>query len=178
MALTLTTRPFAVRTLGGRVDPFSEFDTMIRRAFPFASEAADVQKAAFSPATDLRRDGDDAVLTLDLPGLDFARDIAVELDGATLSVSGERRSERSESDEAGTRTLREVRYGSFRRSFTVPDGVTADQVSATYDAGVLAVRVAGAYATAAPAKIAVTAAPAAAIEPAATPGDESNETTD
>jgi HSP20 family molecular chaperone IbpA len=38
-----------------------------------------------------------------------------------------------------------LRYGSFRRSFNVPAHVTSDAISASYDAGVLTVRVAGAY---------------------------------
>ena len=39
-----------------------------------------------------------------------------------------------------------MRYGSFRRSFRLPEGVTAEAASASYDAGVLSIRVAGAYA--------------------------------
>jgi HSP20 family molecular chaperone IbpA len=38
-----------------------------------------------------------------------------------------------------------VRYGSFRRSFRLPTLVTGESISASYDAGVLTVRVAGAY---------------------------------
>ena len=56
-------------------------------------------------------------------------------------MSGERRDEHSSHD---GRTS-EVRYGSFRRSFGLPAHVTADAVSATYDAGVLTVRVAGVH---------------------------------
>ncbi len=41
--------------------------------------------------------------------------------------------------------MREVRYGSFRRSFKLPAHVTGDAISASYDAGVLTVRVAGAH---------------------------------
>lgn len=176
MALTLTTRPLAVRTFGSRLDPFGEFDALIRRAFPSASEPGDAAPSAFAPATDLGREGDDAVLALDLPGIDFARDVAVELDGATLTVSGERRSERNENDEKSGRTLREVRYGAFRRTFTLPETVAADQISATYDAGVLTVRVAGVYATTAPAKIAVTgAAPAASATTVDAPDGEATE---
>ncbi|MFV3440628.1 Hsp20/alpha crystallin family protein [Mycobacterium tuberculosis] len=43
------------------------------------------------------------------------------------------------------RTLREIRYGSFRRSFRLPAHVTSEAIAASYDAGVLTVRVAGAY---------------------------------
>ena len=57
--------------------------------------------------------------------------------------------------EAG-RTLREIRYGSFRRSFQLPTHVTGEAIAASYDAGVLTVRVTGAYAGTQPQRIAIT----------------------
>ncbi|MGE0218048.1 Hsp20/alpha crystallin family protein, partial [Mycolicibacterium sp.] len=67
------------------------------------------------------------------------------------------RDERSEerSDNGVTRTISEVRYGSFNRSFKLPAHVTGEYVSAGYDAGVLTVRVAGAHAGAEPQRIAI-----------------------
>jgi HSP20 family molecular chaperone IbpA len=47
----------------------------------------------------------------------------------------------------------EVRYGSFRRAFTLPVHVTGDAITASYDAGVLTVRVTGAYAGTEPQRI-------------------------
>ena len=82
--------------------------------------------------------------------------MTVEVDRGHLVVRGERRDERSE-DKDG-RTLREVRYGSFHRSFALPTHVSADAVSASYDAGVLTVRVAGAYTGREAQRIAITAA--------------------
>lgn len=153
MALTLLTRR----------DPFAEFDALIRNAFPVATPRVGVkpqgarQTAAFIPAADVVRDGEDALISIDAPGLDFERDISVELEGATLSIGGERRDSRSTDDESGQRLVREVRYGTFRRTFSLPEHVTADALSASYDAGVLTVRVAGAYAGTPVQKIAVTA---------------------
>lgn len=148
MAMTLLTRR----------DPFAEFDAMIRRAFPTRTVAGvPATRVGFVPAAEIVRDGDDAVITLDTPGLDFARDISVELDGASLIISGERRDARAEGNEESGRVLTEVRYGAFKRSFTLPEHVTAEAVSAAYDAGVLTVRVAGAYAGTQPRKITVTA---------------------
>jgi HSP20 family molecular chaperone IbpA len=161
-------------TLLNRRDPFAEFDALIRQAFPAPTTRRTAARPAFSPAADIVRDGDDAVIAIDAPGLDFERDITVELDGTSLVVSGERRDERTDTvpaegadtDGAATGVVRlrtEVRYGAFRRSFTLPEHVTADALTATYDAGVLTVRVAGAYAGSEPQKIAVTGgkAPAA-----------------
>ncbi len=95
----------------------------------------------FSPAAEIVKE--DAVVRLELPGVDVAKDVNVELDRGRLVIHGERRDERSE--ERDRRTLREVRYGSFRRSFKLPAHVTSDAISASYDAGVLTVRVAGAH---------------------------------
>ncbi len=97
----------------------------------------------FSPAAEVVKDGDDAVVRLELPGVDAAKDVNVEVDKGQLVIRGERRDEHSE--EKDGRTLSEVRYGSFRRSFKLPAHVTSDAISASYDAGVLTVRVAGAH---------------------------------
>lgn len=97
----------------------------------------------FSPAAEIAKDGDDAVVRVELPGVDVEKDVNVEVDKGQLVIRGERRDERSE--EKGGRTLSEVRYGSFRRSFKLPANVTSDAISASYDAGMLTVRVAGAH---------------------------------
>jgi len=80
---------------------------------------------------------------------------SVEVDGGALVIRGERRDERAE--ERDGRRLREVRYGTFRRSFTLPAHVTGEDVTATYDKGVLTVRVAGAYRGSTARRIPVTA---------------------
>jgi HSP20 family protein len=97
----------------------------------------------FTPAAEIVKDGEDAVVRVELPGVDVAKDVNVEVERGHLVIHGERRDERSE-DKDG-RTLREVRYGSFRRSFKLPAHVTSDAISASYDAGVLTVRVSGAH---------------------------------
>ena len=95
------------------------------------------------PAAEIAKDGDDAVVRVELPGVDVEKDVNVEVDKGQLVIRGERRDEHSE--EKDGRTLSEVRYGSFRRSFKLPAHVTSDAISASYDAGVLTVRVAGAH---------------------------------
>ena len=147
-------------TLWTRRDPFAEFDALARRAFTPAGAARLAGPArAFTPAADLVREGDDAVVRLELPGLDAEKDVAVEIKDNRLVVSGER------SEEGDRGRFREVRYGSFRRTFTLPTHVTADAVTASYDAGVLTVKVAGAYTVSEATRIAVTSgAKAEAIE--------------
>ena len=146
-------------SLWTRRDPFAEFDALVRSAFgPAATwrtaRPGRLVPASFVPATEIGRDGDDALIRVELPGLDAAKDVTVEIDRGRLVVRGERRDERTEEQDG--RSLREVRYGSFRRSFGLPGHVTADAVSASYDAGVLTVRVAGVYAGTEARRIAVT----------------------
>lgn len=132
--------------------PFADFDSLIKSAFGPAT-ARGVEATGFTPATDIHREGDDAVVTLALPGLDVSKDVTAEVKDGRLVVHGERRDERSEKTDG--RTLHEIRYGSFERSFTLPKHVGADAISASYDAGLLTITVAGVYADTAAQKIAI-----------------------
>ena len=123
--------------------PAWDVDRWVRDFFGPAS-ANDWLTGDFTPAAEVVKDGDDAVVRLELAGVDVDKDVNVELDRGRLVIHGERRDEHAEQKDG--RTVREVRYGSFRRSFSLPAHVTGDAISASYDAGVLTVRVAGAYA--------------------------------
>lgn len=123
----------------------------------FGPASADWVKPAasgFNPAAEILKEGDDAVVRLELPGVDVEKDVNVEVDKGRLVIHGEHRDEHAEEEHG--RTLREIRYGSFRRSFQLPAHVTGEAISASYDAGVLTVRVTGAYAGAQPQRIAIT----------------------
>lgn len=128
-----------------------------RREFFGPAAATDWLKpvaAGFSPAAEVVKDGEDALVRLELPGVDVDKDVNVEVDHGRLVIHGERRDERATEDAASDgRTLREVRYGAFRRSFQLPAHITGEAVSASYDAGVLTVRVAGAHAGTQPQRI-------------------------
>ncbi len=103
--------------------------------------------SGFSPAAEIIKDGDDAVIRLELPGVDVEKDVNVEVDKGRLVIHGEHRDQYAQdAGEEDGRTLREIRYGSFRRSFQLPAHVTGEAIKASYDAGVLTVRVTGAYA--------------------------------
>ena len=133
--------------------PFHDVDRLfdVDRWFRSFFDAPITNGTGFAPAADLERDGEDLVARFDLPGIDPDKDVTVEVEGRRLIVRGERRDTRDEDDDG--RRVREIRYGSFRRVVTLPSEVEADAVSATYDAGVLTVRVAGAYADATPTRI-------------------------
>ena len=139
-------------TISRRRDPFfADFDNLVRATFgPAATTSPRV--TGFSPAAETHRDGDDAVIRLELPGV-AVDDVTVEIKGRHLVVSGERRDGREE--EAEGRRFSEFRYGRFTRSFRLAPSVTAEAVSASYDAGVLTVRVSSAYAETQGHKIAI-----------------------
>ncbi len=135
-------------------DPFGEVDGLLRSVFPPARFTAARVRPALWPAAEVTRDGEDAVVRVELPGIDPSSDVTVEVDRGHLVVRGERRDERNQSDNG--RSVREVRYGSFRRTFRLPEHVAAEALQASYDAGVLSVRIVGAYAGHDPVRVEVT----------------------
>lgn len=139
-------------TLALRNRPAWDIDRWVRDFFGPAT-ADDWFAGAFTPAAEIVRDGDDALVRVELPGIDVDKDVNVEVERDYLVIHGERRDERAEDNNG--RTLREVRYGSFRRAFKLPAHVTGEAISASYDAGVLTVRVAGAHRSAEAQRIAI-----------------------
>src|SRR5690606_11298453 len=121
-----------------RWDPFKalarlddEFDELVRRTFGTTTYP-------YVPPVEMATEGPDVAVTLELPGAE-PTDVDIEMADGRLTVSGERQ-DRSEHSR-GKVLVREVRYGAFRRAFQLPEGVTADQIEAEYDNGLLKVRV-------------------------------------
>jgi HSP20 family protein len=90
------------------------------------------------PAMDLVETDDHFVLRADLPGLS-EDDVKIEVENDTLTISGQRE-ERHEQKKEGFYRL-ERATGAFSRSLTLPEGVDPDQVAASFDRGVLEVRI-------------------------------------
>ena len=90
-----------------------------------------------TPPVDLVEKDKEYEITAELPGLDD-KNVEVKLSNGTLTISGEKREER-EGKEKGYH-LSERRYGSFRRSLRVPEGVDADKIEASFERGILTVR--------------------------------------
>jgi HSP20 family protein len=90
------------------------------------------------PAMDLVETDEHFVLRADLPGLS-EEDVSIELEDNVLTVSGERKTEHEEKREGFYRVERS--FGQFRRSLTLPDGVDPNGIGATFDKGVLQVRI-------------------------------------
>ena len=100
--------------------------------------AASPRARRWVPAMDLVEEGDVLVLRADLPGLE-RDDVAIEIKDNVLTVSGERKSEHTDKGEGFYRVERA--FGGFSRSLALPDGVDADGVAASFDKGVLEVRI-------------------------------------
>jgi HSP20 family protein len=90
------------------------------------------------PAMDVVETDDHFVLKTDLPGL-AEEDVNVEVEDNVLTVSGERKAEHEDKRDGYVRVERS--YGSFRRSLTLPEGIDPEAVSASFDKGVLEVRI-------------------------------------
>ena len=90
------------------------------------------------PAMDLIETADHFVLRADLPGLS-EEDVNIEVEERVLTISGERKAEQIEDKDGFHRVERA--FGTFSRSLTLPEGVDAEAVSASFDRGVLEVRI-------------------------------------
>ncbi|RCW39634.1 heat shock protein Hsp20 [Halopolyspora algeriensis] len=75
------------------------------------------------------------VIRCELPGMDPDRDIHLTVEGNQLRVSAERTSEER------TDRHSEFRYGSFLRTINLPMGCDTDEIKATYDTGILSIRI-------------------------------------
>jgi HSP20 family protein len=128
--MTLITRINPFRELAGFLENFSDVNTV-----------ADNQQAfgTFVPAVDVYEDEHSLTLKLEVPGLN-QEDINVTLENNTLTVSGERKFEKEEKEENFHRIER--RYGSFTRTFRLPNTVDSEKVEAGYDKGVLKITLA------------------------------------
>lgn len=126
-----------------RWDPIRELDSLqgdMNRLFDrfFEGRAGNRSARRWIPAMDLVETEDHLVLRGDLPGL-TEDDVNVEIKDNVLTVSGERKAENEEKGEGYHRVERS--FGSFSRSLSLPQGVEPDQVEATFDNGVLEVRI-------------------------------------
>lgn len=90
------------------------------------------------PAMDLVETGEHFVLRADLPGVTES-DVGIEVENNVLTVSGERRTETEDKHEGYYRLERSM--GAFARSLTLPEGIDAEAVTASFANGVLEVRI-------------------------------------
>ena len=103
-----------------------------------AGQAGGVLRRQWIPAMDLVETDGAYVLRADLPGL-TRDDVRIELEQNVLTISGERVAEH-EDQSAGYHRI-ERASGSFARSLTLPSGIDADRIEASFADGVLEVRI-------------------------------------
>src|SRR5467141_2483214 len=128
-----------------RFEPFREFSTLqdrMNRLFRETyNEGQDQSLAAstFAPSVDVYEDEHNVTLKIEVPGID-EKDIDVRIENNTLTVHGERKLEKEEKEENFRRVERQ--YGSFTRTFTLPSTVDPEKVQASYEKGVLKIKLA------------------------------------
>jgi HSP20 family protein len=111
--------------------------------FPFSRLARQVEPSGeasgmLAPAIDVTESEDKYVVTAELPGVG-KDDISLEVHDDTLSIRGEKRSERE--GEKDKRHWVERSYGAFRRSIRIPTGLQQSDLAASFKDGVLRVEI-------------------------------------
>lgn len=108
-----------------------DLDSIFGRVFGETGARQSVD--SFTPAADLRREGDTWMLSMALPGVAPDK-VEIDVVGRTLRVRGERiATEKSKSEPI----VSEISYGRFEREFTLPEDIDAQHVEATYRHGML-----------------------------------------
>src|ERR1700686_3141126 len=133
-------------TLITRYDPFREFVTLqdrMNRLFrdPRGPEGHDesLTTTAFAPPVDVYEDEHNVTLKIEVPGID-EKDIDVRIETNPLTVHAKRKFKTQEKKENDRREERQ--YGSFTRTFTLPQTVDQESIRADYDKGVLKIKLA------------------------------------
>jgi len=127
-----------------RWDPFREFSTLqdrMNRLFrdSYGEHEEALTTSTFAPPVDVYEDEHNVTLKIEVPGID-EKDIDVRIENNTLTVHGERKFEKEEKEENFRRVERQ--YGSFTRSFTLPNTVDAENIQANYEKGILKIQLA------------------------------------
>jgi HSP20 family protein len=86
------------------------------------------------PAVNISENKSAYKVSLGVPGMK-KDDFKVDMDGSLLTISCEKKEEKEEKDEKFTR--KEYNYSSFSRSFTIPEDILPDKIEASYNDGVL-----------------------------------------
>jgi HSP20 family protein len=128
-----------------RLDPFREFVTIqdrMNRLFrdSYANNEGreeSLNNTSFAPPVDVYEDEHNVILKIEVPGIE-EKDIDVRIENNTMTVHGERKFEQEEKEENYRRVERQ--YGSFTRTFTLPQTVDQENVQADYDKGVLKIK--------------------------------------
>ena len=134
--MTLITRWDSFRELSALQD---RVNRLFQESSGGGSESSLLNSGAFVPAVDVYEDEQGLRLKLEVPGIE-EKELDIHIENNVLTVRGERKFEKEEKEENFHRIER--RYGSFSRSFSLPNTVDQEKVSADYKNGVLTVMLA------------------------------------
>ena len=90
------------------------------------------------PNLDVKENGKEINISAELPGLDES-DVDVSVQDSVLTIKGEKKLEKS--DKGDNYRVMERRYGSFQRALQLPEAADLDKIEASFEKGVLAIRV-------------------------------------
>ncbi|MDB6088886.1 MAG: hypothetical protein JWN85_1670 [Gammaproteobacteria bacterium] len=106
---------------------------------PARSQAASTPSVSWIPRVDIYEESDRFVVFADVPGVE-SKDIDITAENGVLTIRGERRSDRKESDKSGYERV-ERTSGSFLRRFTLPESANTETIKAKQTNGVLEVSI-------------------------------------
>ena len=111
-----------------------DFDRLFRGAFSSQLGETELSTRSWAPPVDIYETEDAIVLKAELPGAD-PKDVEVRVEDNTLYLKGERKFEKEVKEQNYHRVERS--YGSFARSFSLPNSISTDQVKAEFKDGLL-----------------------------------------
>jgi HSP20 family protein len=132
--MTVLTRWEPIRELASLQDRMSR---LFNDSFSPVTSQESLSAGSFVPPVDVYEDEQGISLKMEVPGID-EKDIDIRLENSLLTVRGERKLESDIKEENYHRIER--RYGSFTRSFTLPNTVNPEEVKAGYSKGVLTIQ--------------------------------------
>ena len=105
---------------------------------PFSEQGGNILSANWLPATDVSEDKDSIRISMELPGID-PDDVRISLENNVLTIRGEKKQESEENNERVHRIERI--YGTFERTFVLPNTVDPDRIEASFENGLLDVTI-------------------------------------
>ncbi len=104
----------------------------------FFNDAVATRRDTFTPSIDISETEKQFVIDVEVPGVD-KKDIELSIENNTLTISGERKFEKKEDNKQYHRV--ESHYGTFSRTFSLPDNVKTESIHASYNNGILSITV-------------------------------------